>query len=196
MSDLVMGPEPTFGSDIPGLHIWGWMSSAELLWLNARAGEMGSVAEIGCLRGRSSFALLSGCPGPVYCVDPWHDPGEHALTGFMESCGHFPNLRPVRSWSPAAAAEVPDVDMCFVDGSHDYDSVMADLAAWTPKTRRLICGHDYSDGRTMLTTEGEHVTGYPGVKQAVDEVFGDRVELPDLTSIWAVWLYASGPRAR
>ncbi len=183
-----MGPEPSDAAIAPGIHIWGWQSSTELLWLNARAAEMGSVAEIGCLRGRSSYALLSGCPGPVFCVEPWHDPGEHALRGFMESCGHFPNLNTVQGWSPVAASRVPDIDMAFLDGSHDYDSVMADIAAWEPKTRRLLCGHDYSDGETLLTTDGGHVTGYPGVKQAVDEVFGGRVVFPEFTSIWAVWL--------
>lgn len=188
--DLVMGPLPRFDRpDVPGLHIWGWMSSTELLWLHARASEMGSVVEVGCLRGRSSFAILTGCAGPVYCIDPWHDPGEHALAGFTEACGHFPNLHIVQGWSPAAGADVPgDADMVFLDGSHDYDSVTADIAEWAPRTRKLICGHDYSDGETLLTDEGEHITGYPGVKQAVDEAFGGRVELPEFTSIWAVRL--------
>jgi hypothetical protein len=177
VANLVMGPEPSDASIAPGIHIWGWQSDAELWWLHDRAAEMGSVAEIGCLRGRSSFALLTGCPGPVYCIEPWHDPGEHALRGFVEACGHFPNLNMVRGWSPAAAAEVPDVDMAFIDGQHDYDSVAADIKAWLPKARRLIAGHDYSDA-----------DGYPGVKQAVDEVFGGRVVFPERTSIWAVWL--------
>lgn len=176
---LLMGPEPDPNDPTPGMAIWGWMTPDELRWLGEQAAGMDSIAEIGVLRGRSAFALLTACPGPVYCIDPWHDPGEHALAGFMEACGHFPNLNAVRGWSPAAAELVPDVDMVFIDGSHDYESVVADINAWLPKTRKLICGHDYCD-------QPEY--GFPGVAQAVHEIFGNQVELAPLTSIWTVRL--------
>lgn len=175
-----MEPDPVPGHPTPGMNVWGWMSPEELEWLHARAAEMGSVAEIGVLHGRSATALLSGCPGPVWCIDPWDDVGDRCLPSFMRSCGHFRNLRVVRGYSPAAALEVDDVDMTFIDGAHDYDSVVADLTAWLPKTRRLICGHDY---------EQEPVgANYPDVKRAVDERFGERVVLTEGISIWAVWL--------
>lgn len=174
-----MGPEGIEGHPTPGMHIWGWMSPAELEWLAARAGEMDSVVEIGCLHGRSAFALLTACPGPVWCIDPWDDVADHCCRSFLGYCGHFSNLHAVRGFSPAAAADVPDVDMVFIDGDHEYESVIADIEAWLPKTRRLICGHDYSNA------DG----GYPGVKQAVDEVFGDRVVVPGAESaIWSVRL--------
>jgi hypothetical protein len=166
------------------MHIWGWMSPAELEWLRATAAEMRSVAEVGVLRGRSAFALLTGCPGPVYCLDPWSDPGDHAYRGFMESCGHFPNLFAVRGLSPAAASRVPKVDMVFIDADHAYESVRADIEVWLPKTRKLICGHDYSDPADYTPESG----GYEGVKRAVDEAFGDRVRLAPGTSIWTVAL--------
>lgn len=177
------GPEPVDDHDVPGMHIWGWMSPDELTWLHSTAAAMGSVAEVGALRGRSSFALLAGCPGPVYCIDPWDDPAGESYPAFMENCGHFDNLVPVTGLSPAAATGVPDVDMVFLDGGHDYEQVAADLAAWTPKARKLICGHDYNH------------QGFPGVKQAVDEAFGDRVKPAtgrgwrrDHMSIWTVEL--------
>lgn len=179
-----MGPEPLDPSVAPGAHIWGWMSPEELWWLHETAKTMGSVVEVGSLRGRSAFALLTGCPGPVYCIDPWDDPGEHAIKGFMADCGHFPNLRPMKGYSPAIAADIPDVDMVFIDGAHDEAQVRADIEVWLPKTRRLLCGHDYS-----LAPE----PGFPAVRMVVDEVFGDRVRNADFTdtdferySIWAV----------
>lgn len=177
-----MGPEP-YDSDVLGTHIWGWMTEPELLWLGETATAMDSVVEVGSLHGRSAFMLLSSCAGTVYCVDSWSDEHDKSYPSFMRGCGHFPNLVPVRAFSPAAAELVPgEVDMTFLDGSHAYESVLADIAAWLPKTRKLICGHDYFDGPEA---------GFPGVAQAVLEVFGpERVTLAAETSIWAVDLTA------
>jgi len=162
------------------MAIWGWMSPAELTWLGEQAARMDSIVEVGCLHGRSSFALLTACTGTVYCIDPWDDPAGHAYPSFMGSCGGFPNLVPIRGFSPAATSQVPEVDMVFIDGAHAYGAVLDDIAGWLPKTRRLICGHDYQNG------DG----GYPGVEQAVTQVFGSRAFVPDGTAIWAVDLEA------
>ena len=131
---------------------------------------MQGVVEIGSLRGRSSFALLTACKGPVYCIDPWPKHYE----SFMRNCGHFPNLVAIRESSPEAAALVPDVDMVFLDGDHEYEAVVADIAAWLPKTRRLLCGHDYNNPE------------FPGVAEAVDEILGDRVAFVRGHAFWTV----------
>lgn len=168
--------DPT--SPVPGMHIWGWMSPVELTWLGEQAARMDSVVEVGVLHGRSAFALLTACPGPVYCIDPWDDVKDECLGSFLSSCGHFPNLRPVRGYSPAAVlAEVPEaVDMAFIDGDHEYASIMADIGVLLPRTRKLICGHDYQNANG----------GYPDVAVAVREVFGSRLYNPPGTAIWAV----------
>lgn len=178
--ELVMGPEPRPDHPTPGMAIWGWMSNLELEWLGEKAATMDSIVEIGCLHGRSAFALLTGCEGPVYCIDPWDDVPDQSYGSFMGSCGHFPNLVAIRGMSPAAAIEVPEVDMVFIDGAHEYGAVLADIACWLPKTRKLICGHDFQN----------EDAGYPGVAQAVLEVFGDRATCAPGTSIWAVDLTA------
>ena len=164
-------PEPVEGHPTPGMHIWGWMGPAGLDWLGAQAAQMQSVVEVGSLRGRSAFALLTACQGPVYCIDPW--PRDSDYESFMRECGHFPNLVAIRQRSPEAAAWVPDVDMAFLDGDHEYEAVAADIAAWLPKTRKLLCGHDYNSPE------------FPGVAKAVDEVFGDRLTF-GVGSIWTV----------
>lgn len=174
-SAVELWPEPAPDHPTPGMHIWGWMSPEQLDWLIARAGEMDSIAEVGSLHGRSSFALLTACDGPVYCIDPWDDPDNYGYPSFLRSCGHFPNLHVVRGLSPQACDQVPDVDMVFLDGDHDYDAVIADIDAWLPKARRLLCGHDY-----------DHAD-YPGVKQAVDERFGDRVKRGEPGTAKAIW---------
>lgn len=185
---LHMGPYPAPDDcGAPGSHIGGWLSCWEAWWLHETAKGMDSIVEVGVLRGRSAYALLSGCDGPVYCIDPFADPGDHAFRGFTESCGHFPNLHAIRGFSPAASSEVPgEVDMVWLDGDHAYQSVRDDIDAWLPKTTKLLCGHDWSDPGDW--PEGEEA-GYRGVWDAVREMFPDeRIENPEGTSIWAVWL--------
>lgn len=177
-------PDPIPGHPQPGMKVWGWMSPAELAWLQRTAATMSSVAEVGCLHGRSSTALLVGCPGPVYCIDPWDDEADQSYASFLANCGRYTNLRAVRGRSPEAAALVPDVDMVFLDGDHTYAAVYDDLMAWLPKTRRLICGHDYNHD------------GFPGVREAVNEVLGEAVR-PAVGRGWndadmSIWTLAVG----
>jgi predicted O-methyltransferase YrrM len=85
---------------------------------------------------------------------------------------------PVRMTSLEAAnafKQAPDdnspfeFDMIFIDGSHDYEDVRADIEAWLPllSDGGLICGHDYGQ--------------YEGVTQAVDELLG---AVETVRSIW------------
>jgi predicted O-methyltransferase YrrM len=64
------------------------------------------------------------------------------------------NMSPVRGYynpvvaeSTAAAKLYNDnsIDFVFIDASHDYDSVVADIKAWLPKVKPggMISGHDY-----------------------------------------------------
>jgi predicted O-methyltransferase YrrM len=161
-------------------NIAGWISEPELQWLHSTAKEMETIIEVGSWKGRSTHALLSGCPGTVWAVDHFEgNIGEEEArkearekdihAEFMANVGQFPNLRLLRMANLEAAKLFEDrsVDMVFIDGGHRYEEVKADLIAWLPKAKKLICGHDYC---------------WPSVKQAVDEVFGK----PDFLceSIW------------
>ena len=68
----------------------------------------------------------------------------------------------------AAAEHVEDewADFVFIDAGHSYEAVRADIAAWLPKVRPggWFGGHDYH-------------SAHPGVIRAVDEAFGNRVEV-------------------
>src|SRR5215831_7816743 len=178
-----MDPDPDPTSPIPGMRIWGWMGPEELTWLGEQASKMDSVCEIGSLHGRSAYALATACPGLVYCIDPWNDEGGHCYPSFMQNVGYLDNVIPIQGFSPQACWGVPDVDMTFIDGDHAYESCLADIDAMLPKTRKLICGHDYQN----------RDAGYPGVAQAVHERFGKPKvgEIKDGemgTSIWYVEL--------
>jgi hypothetical protein len=150
-------------------EIAGFMDPMEMWWLNEQAKKMESIVEIGSWKGRSTYALLSGCKGMVTAVDTWagnptDQTGKEAAekdihAEFMKNVGHFPNLNVMKMTSAEAAETFDDksVDMVFIDGDHRYAHVKADIEAWLPKAKRLICGHDYH---------------WIGVEEAVTEKFG------------------------
>jgi hypothetical protein len=172
--------------------IMGWMSRPELEWLYEKANSQANIVAIGNFMGRSTYILCSGCLGSVYAVDPFRfsgewakfispnlglKPGDDFSAEFLKNVGHFENLVTIKESSRSATANPkipPEIDMLFVDGDHSYGGCLDDLNCWAPRTKKLICGHDFNDPM------------YPGVKQAVFEYFGaDRVmQGPD--SIWYI----------
>jgi hypothetical protein len=173
------------------LSIPGFMEESELRWLFDTASQMTSVVEIGCYQGRSTFALMQGCRGVVYAVDPWLDIMSNRANNLalfvrniqsrVSRIGNpWPvNLRIVPMTSQEAAPMLPDVDMVFVDGDHLLPAVRRDIEIWTPKARRLICGHDYGN------------KDWPAVEQAVKERFGTGFTVP-VGLIWAVNVNVAG----
>lgn len=131
-------------------------SDDDLEWLYNQSLEMDNVVEIGVWKGRASHALLSGCKGTVYCVD--HFKGslterktthleaveKDIYSDFIKNVGHFKNMTLIKMDSAEASGLFDDksVDMVFIDGGHDYETVNADIKAWLPKCKKLICGHD------------------------------------------------------
>lgn len=161
----------------------GWMDNNDLLWLFNTAKEMDSVVEIGCWKGRSTHALLSGCQGTVYAVDHFlgsiderEGAHEEAKTrdihkDFMENVGSFKNLQVLKMDNAKAVKQFDDnsVDMVFIDAGHTYEEVLSDIKWWLPKAKKIICGHDAGDG---------------GVEKAIKEVFGNEFEINEISSIW------------
>lgn len=160
----------------------GWMSEAELSWLAHVGAQVRSAAEVGCWKGRSTAVLLDAVHGPVYAVDHWMGSAAErdsahweAVSGgvfeqFMRNVGHRENLMVRRGASTSIAHTLPKIDFVFIDAGHTYEEVAADIAAWRPKTLRLLAGHDY------------HM---PDVRRAVDEAFGSSVQTA-AESIWYV----------
>ena len=127
------------------------------------------IAEVGVYKGRMtsmwSGALLEN--GHVFeynCVDNFQgleaggedtvqirakfyentmEMGERAWASGSKLIVHDKN-------SKEAAAEFEDgtMDIVYLDTSHDFDSVCADIDAWWPKVRvgGILCGDDYIDG--------------------------------------------------
>ncbi len=141
-------------------NIEGWMSEDELEFLYDTAKKMKDVVEIGSYKGKSTVALL-GSGAKVIAIDTWEGNDDLKVTNrdyyeFLKNTGGSDNLTTIVGDSVERSKDIDDVDMVFLDGDHSYEGVKRDIEAWLPKTKKLICGHDYD---------------LPEVKQAVDEAF-------------------------
>ena len=113
----------------------------------------------------------------VTCVDTWegskNDDGCKAYDGsrgpplhvFFRNTAGLPITAHVGR-SPDAARDFDDhsFDIVYIDAEHDYESVKADIAAWRPKARHVLAGHDYGcfpDVRRAVKDSGitPHVEG-------------------------------------
>lgn len=72
------------------------------------------------------------------------------------------------------------VGLVYIDGTHDYQSVIQDVTVWWPKVKRggILSGHDY-----------EHVS-HPRVCEAVDRFFYFRADVQiieeEMPSWWVI----------
>lgn len=134
------------------------------------------IAEIGVHRGRTSYEILRRCPEIVkyYAIDPWstnkgythwtmanHRRGEQL---FARHTVHWPDkVVKMKTYSAEAVTqfEPNSLDLVFIDADHSYESCREDIELWLPKIKvsGIISGHDY------------HHPMFPGVTQAVDEIF-------------------------
>jgi predicted O-methyltransferase YrrM len=157
------------------LKIAGWMTPEELTWLAQQARKHSRIAEIGSWQGRSTVALAQHTSGRVLAIDTWEGSEEikHLLEGhskdwlyetFLANTKGLTNIETMRMPSLQAAGELAcsldTFDMVFIDASHDYENVRADIEAWRPLVEPggLLAGHDYAPE-------------WPGVMKAVNERF-------------------------
>jgi Methyltransferase domain len=161
------------------MKIEGFMYSSELQWLAECASTHNHIVEIGSWLGRSTRALADNTSGTVTAVDTWtgmdttfnegqaygsylvDKPKDWLLNEFKRNISGLNNIRIVRMTSLEAAVTLKEMsfDMIFIDGSHNYEAVRADILAWHPLLAEggLLCGHDY---------EGQ----FPGLVRAVREL--------------------------
>jgi predicted O-methyltransferase YrrM len=168
------------------LTVEGWMSTSELEYLAGLAEKSHCIMELGSWRGRSSSALAANTKGLVVCTDTWQGSVEHhqMLEGkptsglwfaFQQNTSRYDNIWPLHANSLAAARIISRgpmrFDLIFIDASHDYESVKADIQAWLPLLAPggHICGHDFMRW---------------GVKNAVRQLVPRHRLVPN-TSIWS-----------
>jgi hypothetical protein len=130
-------------------------------------------AEIGVHVGGFSEVLLNELnPSILFLIDPWeqgHDRNANGQTYSGELNGlttaystsadeqfvlerfseniSAGQVKPIKSYSYDAVDKIEDssLDMVYIDASHLYESVRADISAYLPKLKKsgILCGHDY-----------------------------------------------------
>ena len=161
------------------------------------------IVEIGVDKGSFSSDFLSRCwnieiylgvdPYEPYHEMPWdRDDDRQAASGVFAPYP-FAKIVPLRSADAALSLPLSEsayysakFDFVYIDGSHRYEDVVADIDAWWPlvSDKGILAGHDWS------MPSGDHA----GVQKAVRE-FAEKYDLtvyttPDDPSSW--YVYKSG----
>lgn len=149
----------------------------------------GFVAEIGTANGRSVIYLASQIKAMkktcrIYAIDNL-DYGKEAqrldiLRNIIKSeCEDVISFIEADSLRASCRFEDKSFDFVFVDGSHKYEDVKADIRLWLPKVRvgGIIAGHDYWSPQNEC-----------GVKKAVDELIpAHKLRTEATDNGWGVW---------
>lgn len=169
-------------------EIPGWFDFQDIYSRVIDESREGIFVEVGSWLGRSSayFAdqVFEKIPWGIalHCVDTWEGSAEHKLyvaqhDVYAEFCENVDGwirggyIVPVRKPSVEAAKDYEDESLVgvFIDASHEYEDVLADIRAWWPKVKQggYFGGHDIN---------------WPGVARAVQESF------PGVQPLGSSWL--------
>lgn len=153
-------------TDIPG-----WMDEKEIEWLAEQAKHHNLIVEIGTWLGRSAYAMGEVTPGKIITIDSFKMEGvppkrwptaieahkemetdpdwiyrrcldnlDELITSGKVEVIRGDSLKVIKDLDGIKG----QVDMVFIDGSHDYVSVQEDIYKYRPLLKKggLLCGHD------------------------------------------------------
>ena len=190
-------------AQIPGRTAFLWIYRE---WIASKPRQGANVIEVGVALGRSIAALCEMLDEAgrddvnVFAVDPWAGTaqngeqqqlaaaagGDFALYAKMmlehAPCA-FQRVRVLRVRGDEAAAlfgergKLGQADCVVLDGAHDYQSVVDEIRAWgwSQRPGGIIGGDDY------------HEQEYPGVVQAVGDVFEAKAVTVRRDNDWPTW---------
>jgi predicted O-methyltransferase YrrM len=143
------------------VSIEGWLWPDQEKWLFETAYSLpdnATIVEIGSFKGRSTSCLGLGCRGTqkrVFAIDTFGDGGYFGHRDFlgefsnnMERCGLSQCVQPVVGISSVVAKTWNrPIHMLFIDGSHEYEDVLADFEGFFPHVVAggIVAFHDVSD---------------------------------------------------
>lgn len=138
-----------------------------------------NIAEVGVYKGRGTaiwnvILINNNIDYSYYAIDHFLGSSEH-IKSFDYYTTTLENLEPIagkinviKNDSKTESKNYPDefFDIVYIDASHEYEYVKEDILHWYPKVKKggIICGDDY-------------ISGWPGVIEAVDEIFKDKVNI-------------------
>lgn len=147
-----------------------------------------TIVEVGVFEGESTQIFINEFPdSTILCIDPWKigfddndilskcqnrmDEAERNFDIIKEKYSqNIIKLKGISSSFESILTKYYPVDMTYIDGCHTYDAVKEDIAFWKPKTKHLLCGHDF--------------TSWIPVQEAVIESIGN----PDKTFQDSSWI--------
>ena len=176
--------------------IEGWMREKELIWLSKEAKKCKLIVEVGTWCGRSTYAMALKVRRKIITIDSFlmkgvpykrwdiariasthlKDDPDWLYNKCLENLAEFIKTGKVivlRGESSEVIRKLDHlkghVDMVFIDGSHDYESVKQDIINYKPLVKKggILAGHDF---------------GYQ-VQQAVEELLPG-YKIARNTSIW------------
>ena len=140
-------------------------------------------AEVGVFKGRHARSLVDHLNlKQLYLIDPFIPYNEVANAAHMEAVERHAHdlVRDNRvKWikEKSLAVKLENLDFCYIDGDHSYESVKADIPHWYANVRSggVLGGHDFHDKN-------------PGVIRAVTE-FVEANHLPLNVSKPDWWIF-------
>jgi predicted O-methyltransferase YrrM len=148
-------------------------SEAELLYKLARqCTGKGVIVEVGSFQGKSTIFLgkgsLSGSETTVYAIDPHKGEMHKGIQDYSPTWDNFLSnidqygvkniITPIRATSENAANSFNEpIELIFIDGLHDYQSVEKDFNMWFPK---VIDGGIMAFHDTCNSHEGSRDVAY------------------------------------
>lgn len=132
---------------------WGDTTRKDLAVLMGKQG-LKYGAEIGICKGDHALRLFKHIPGlKLIGVDPWHAynkvSARRARARYDKAVKVMApyNIELMKMTSMEAVREIPleSLDFVYIDGAHDFDSVIMDLVEWSRRVRPggIVAGHDY-----------------------------------------------------
>lgn len=156
-------PPPYDTVDLMPYNPQGWYANGPSMEYLLKRTNVKTVIEVGSWLGLSTRHIASTIPddGVVYAVDHWEGSPNEDNSGFdmqnlyrqfLSNVIHA-NLThkivPLRMSSAQAAAILKiKPDLVYIDATHDYNGVYADINLWYPfvKGHGVLCGDDYNWG--------------------------------------------------
>jgi len=153
----------------------GWLSDNEAATLATLATDK-TVLELGAWKGRSTTALAS--TARLVVSADWHrgDPDagyEPTLPDYWANVRDLPNVAVVvGDFGQIVPLFASIFDLAFVDGAHDYESVLRDARGALHLTSGLVLFHDYDQ---------------PQVQEAVAAVGFKPIQAIDTLAVCPTW---------